>query len=208
MGRRRGVPARDAGEAGFETGITEGAHGRFCHRQHSEAFGELMAAERKSRDLAVALLAAGLCLAQQAPREPALPAFHAQTGLVMIPFQVSQGKSPVTDLQSAGIVLLEDGVARGFTSFEGPQDHVPLELVLLFDTTTGPWAESGISRRCMTSPTTGTKRCHRPLSIRTSGSRSITSMGCGSSTCAGPPPIPRKCPAPSVMCRRPYMATI
>jgi hypothetical protein len=56
----------------------------------------------------------------------------------MVPFQVSRGKDYVPDLNPADIVLVEDGVPREFTVFEGPQDHTAAELVLLFDTTTWP----------------------------------------------------------------------
>jgi hypothetical protein len=87
--------------------------------------------------LAAALLAAAT-LAQQAPGEPELLAFHAQSNLVILPFQVSRNKHFATDLSAGDVVLLEDGVPRKFSVFEGPQEHTPVELLLLFDTTTWP----------------------------------------------------------------------
>ena len=87
--------------------------------------------------LAAALLAAA-ALAQPAPREPELPAFHAQSNLVILPFQISRNKHFATDLTAADVVLLEDGVPRKFSVFEGPQEHTPVELLLLFDATTWP----------------------------------------------------------------------
>jgi hypothetical protein len=77
-------------------------------------------------------------LAQQPPREPELPVFHAQSDLVVLPFQVSRNKHFATDLTSADVVLRADGARRKFSVFEGPQDHTPVELILLFDTTTWP----------------------------------------------------------------------
>jgi VWFA-related protein len=64
--------------------------------------------------------------------------FHAQTKLVLVPFNVARGKAFVPDLKSSDVVLLEDGKPRNFTVFEGPSTRsgLPLELVLLFDTTT------------------------------------------------------------------------
>ncbi len=87
--------------------------------------------------LALALLAAA-ALAQQPSREPELPAFHAQSNLVILPFQISRNKHFATDASSADVVLLEDGVPRKFSVFEGPEDHTAVELILLFDTTTWP----------------------------------------------------------------------
>jgi hypothetical protein len=89
------------------------------------------------RALALALLAVA-APGQQALREPELPTFHAQSDLVMLPFQVSRNKHFATDLTSADIVFLEDGVPRKFNVFAGPQDHTPVELLLLFDATTWP----------------------------------------------------------------------
>src|SRR5580693_7148321 len=89
------------------------------------------------RTLAAALLAAA-ALAQQAPREPEFPAFHAQSNLVILPFQISRNKHFATDLTAADVVLLEDGAPRKFSVFEGPQEHTPVELILLFDATTWP----------------------------------------------------------------------
>src|SRR5215469_2177393 len=86
----------------------------------------------------VAALMAAAAFAQQAPREPELPAFHAQSNLVILPFQISRNKHFANDLTAADVVLLEDGVPRKFSVFEGPQEHAPVELLLLFDATTWP----------------------------------------------------------------------
>ncbi len=73
--------------------------------------------------------------------EPATPAFGSQVSLVMVPFQVSRGGHFSTDLNTDDFVLLEDGAPRQFNVFEGPQNNRPVELVLLFDTTT--WSMGG-----------------------------------------------------------------
>ncbi len=85
-----------------------------------------------SRIIAVAVALVGLCLAQQ---EPATPSFHAQTDLVTVPFQVRRGSRSVSDLKPSDVVLLEDGVPRGFTIFEAPPIHLTLDLVVMFDVT-------------------------------------------------------------------------
>jgi len=69
---------------------------------------------KASRTAAAAVLLVGCCLAQQ---EPAPPSFHAQTDLVTIPFQVRRGSRVASDLKPSDVVLLEDGVPRGFTIF-------------------------------------------------------------------------------------------
>jgi VWFA-related protein len=73
-----------------------------------------------------------------AQSDPSPATFHAQTKLVLVPFNVARGKAFVPDLKSSDVVLLEDGKPRNFTVFEGPSTRsgLPLELVLLFDTTT------------------------------------------------------------------------
>jgi hypothetical protein len=60
--------------------------------------------------------------------------------LVLVPFHVTRGNTYVQDLKSGDVTLLEDGHPRDFSIFEGPdtQNHTPLELVLLFDTTIFP----------------------------------------------------------------------
>src|ERR1700733_14916145 len=85
-----------------------------------------------TRTAAAAVLLVGLCLAQQ---EPAPPSFHAQTDLVTVPFQVRRGARSVSDLKPLDVVLLEDGVPRGFTIFEAPPVRVTLDLVVMFDVT-------------------------------------------------------------------------
>jgi len=39
-------------------------------------------------------------------------------------------------LTPSDVVLLEDGVSRGFTVFEKPPQHLTLDLVVMFDVTT------------------------------------------------------------------------
>jgi len=85
-----------------------------------------------SRTTAGALLLVCLSLAQQ---EPVSPSFHAQTDLVTVPFQVRRGSRSVSDLKPAEVVLLEDGVSRGFTVFEAPPVHLTLDLAVMFDVT-------------------------------------------------------------------------
>lgn len=84
---------------------------------------------------ALVLVAAAL-LAQ----EPVAPTFNSDTRLVLVPFNVERGKSFAADLQPSDLILREDGHPRAFTTFEGPttKHPLPLELVLLFDTTRVP----------------------------------------------------------------------
>jgi hypothetical protein len=77
----------------------------------------------------------GLLVAQGTPLESAQPTFHAATNLVTIPFQVRRGSRSVSDLKSMEVLLLEDGVPRGFTIFEAPPVHLMLDLVVMFDVT-------------------------------------------------------------------------
>jgi hypothetical protein len=67
-----------------------------------------------SRTISATVLLVGLSLAQQPPKEPVQPAFRAQTDLVIVPFQVRRGSRSVSDLNPTDVVLLEDGVPRGF----------------------------------------------------------------------------------------------
>jgi hypothetical protein len=85
-----------------------------------------------------AMFAAGFACAQQASGASGVAAFHVETTLATVPFQVSRGGRFVTDLKAADVILLEDGKARGFTLFQGPPDRSSAELALLFDTTTWP----------------------------------------------------------------------
>jgi hypothetical protein len=87
------------------------------------------------RVCASVLLAAAL-LAQ----EPGTPTFDTNAKLVLVPFHVQRGKYFAADLQPADVILREDGHPRPFTTFEGPNTAhpLPLELILLFDTTTFP----------------------------------------------------------------------
>ena len=56
---------------------------------------------------------------------------------MLVPFHVERGKYFAADLQASDFILREDGHPRPFTTFEGPHtEHpLPLELILLFDTT-------------------------------------------------------------------------
>jgi hypothetical protein len=74
-----------------------------------------------------------VCLAQQ---EPLPPSFRVQSDLVILPFQIHRGSRSVSDLKPSDVVLLEDGVSRGFTVFEKPPEHLTLDLAVMFDVTT------------------------------------------------------------------------
>ena len=82
------------------------------------------------------LLAIGI--AQTAPQDSSSSAFQSQAKLVLVPFSVARDKLFVAGLRSSDVKLFEDGFSRSFTFFEGPATghQLPLELVLLFDTTT------------------------------------------------------------------------
>ncbi len=95
--------------------------------------------------LTLLLFAAWLLLPQQAPPD-ALPTFRAESTLALVPFNAIRGEYFALDLKAQDIQLFEDGKPREFTIFEGPGTgrRPPLELVLLFDTTTFPPPESKI----------------------------------------------------------------
>jgi hypothetical protein len=80
----------------------------------------------------------GLSLA--APQDSSSASFQIQASLVLVPFNVVRDKAFVPDLKSSDVTLLEDGRPRSFTVFEGPATgrRIPLELLLLFDTTAIP----------------------------------------------------------------------
>jgi hypothetical protein len=92
---------------------------------------------RFSYALTLLLLIVGLLFAQQNSPESA-PLFHSNSELVVLPFHVVRGKSYVPDLKRDDVVLLEDGKPRAFSLFESPaaRHRSPLDLILLFDTTT------------------------------------------------------------------------
>jgi hypothetical protein len=83
----------------------------------------------------------------QAPG-PVQSAFRAGTNLVIVPFQVSRGSLSVSDLKSADVVLLEDGVPRAFTVFETPPANPVLELVVMFDVTDVKQGGFGDAMKC------------------------------------------------------------
>jgi hypothetical protein len=58
----------------------------------------------------------------------------------LVTFNIVHGGSFTRGLNREDIILLEDGKPRAFTTFEGAdtQGRVPLDLILLFDTTTLP----------------------------------------------------------------------
>ncbi len=92
------------------------------------------------------LLSAACCVfAQQAPPESS-PTYHSETELVLTAFNVVRGLYFAPDVKADDVLLLEDGKPRSFSVFEGPGTgrRPPLELVLLFDTTTLPPPESKI----------------------------------------------------------------
>jgi hypothetical protein len=104
--------------------------------RRTKRVGQLSALLRHTgRAIAIALLLVGMSVAQHASQEPAQPTLHVQTDLVVIPFQVRRGSHSVSDLKSSDVVLLEDGVPRGFTGFEAPSQHPSLELAVMFDVT-------------------------------------------------------------------------
>jgi hypothetical protein len=88
-----------------------------------------------SRTITACVILVGLSLAEQTSQEPAQPALHVQTDLVVVPFQVRRGSRSVSDLTPSDVVLVEDGVQRPFTDFDAPSDHPSLELVMMFDVT-------------------------------------------------------------------------
>lgn len=59
--------------------------------------------------LIIALFLAGVSPGQQLSPEPAQPALHVQTELVIVPFEVRRGSRSVFDLKPSDVVLLEDG---------------------------------------------------------------------------------------------------
>jgi len=85
-----------------------------------------------SRAISLAVLLAGTPHTSQ---ELAQPKFRVQTDAVIVPFEVRRGSHPVSDLNRSDVVLLEDGVPRGFSGFEAPADHPSLDLVVMFDVT-------------------------------------------------------------------------
>ena len=93
-----------------------------------------------NRSISVWALAAVCGLSQAAPQDSSSSTFQSQASLVLVPFNVVRDKLFVPDLKSSDVVLLEDGHPRSFTAFEGPATgrRIPLELLLLFDTTTLP----------------------------------------------------------------------
>ncbi len=70
-------------------------------------------------------------------QEGEVPTFDTNARLVLVPFNVERARYFATDLQPADFELREDGHPRPFTTFEGPNTAhpLPLELILLFDTT-------------------------------------------------------------------------
>jgi len=108
-----------------------------CWRPCSNDVSEPTSANRLSCAVTLVLLIAGRLFAQQSPPESA-PLFHSNSELVVLPFHVVRDKSYVPDLRRDDVVLLEDGKPRPFSVFESPaaRHRSPLDLVLLFDTTT------------------------------------------------------------------------
>jgi len=88
--------------------------------------------------LALALSMACSLSAQQARPEPS-PVFSSESKLVLVPFNVVRDAHFVRDMKPDDVTLLQDGKPRDFGIFEGPgaQRRLdPVELVVLFDTTT------------------------------------------------------------------------
>jgi VWFA-related protein len=80
------------------------------------------------RQLMALLLTASLS-AQDAP------VFHAQTRLAVVSFHVIQKDLPVNTLTQDDIELLEDGIPKPITFFQGraTRQRLPVEMILLFD---------------------------------------------------------------------------
>jgi hypothetical protein len=72
--------------------------------------------------------------------------FRSESKLVLLSFNVQRGSYFAPDLKPEDVMLVEDGRPRAFTIFEGPNtgSRPPLELALLFDTTTLPPPKSGV----------------------------------------------------------------
>jgi VWFA-related protein len=86
------------------------------------------------------LLSLGLSLsAQQAApvAEAQAPVFRTEASLALVRFHVVRKHSYVDDLKAEDVILLEDGLPRKFTVFEGGRlapRTIPIEMILLFDT--------------------------------------------------------------------------
>lgn len=80
---------------------------------------------------------------QQHPTEPSA-SFRSEVREVLVSFNVARDSYFALDVKPEDVVLLEDGKPRTFSFFEGPGTgrRPPLEIVLLFDTTTLPPPES------------------------------------------------------------------
>ena len=85
-------------------------------------------------------------LVAQPDQHDSVPRFSSETKMVLVSFNVARGTYFAPDVKRDEVVLLQDGKPRDFSVFEGPASghRPPLELVLLFDTTTLPPPESKI----------------------------------------------------------------
>jgi hypothetical protein len=84
---------------------------------------------------ALALFLGAVCLFS-ASQETSAPVFRSGTSLVLVQFNVIRGGYFTKDVKQEDIRLLEDGKPRVFSRFEGPGGRPPLELAVMFDTTT------------------------------------------------------------------------
>jgi hypothetical protein len=127
---RARVRSHPVGETGIDSGLL---------RVILSPQGFRLAMSELSRALTLALSTACLLCSQQAPPKPTA-SFASETRLVLVPFNVQRGAYFAADVNANDIVLLEDGKSREFSIFEGPGTgrRPPLELTLLFDTTTLP----------------------------------------------------------------------
>jgi len=98
---------------------------------------------QSARKLALFFSAACVFFAQQAPPNVS-PTFSSESQLVLVPFNVERDSHFVIDLGEDDVELLQDGKPRAFSVFESPKTRgrTPVELILLFDTTTFTEAES------------------------------------------------------------------
>src|SRR3954471_4115279 len=88
----------------------------------------------------MALLSGCWCSGQETPT------FRSETSLALLSFHAIKAQRYVVDLKRDDVVLLEDGVERPFSLFEGAASAprtVPVELMLLFDTS-GSVTDAGL----------------------------------------------------------------
>ncbi len=98
----------------------------------------------RHRFYAAACMAAFVSLAGAQAPPSVSPTFNSESNLVLVNFNVERDSKFVTDLAQGDIELLQDGKPRDFSVFDSPRTRgrTPVELIILFDTTTFTEAES------------------------------------------------------------------